>query len=95
MNDKPQHWFDRPENIRLILRTLYITCAGLFSLDFVLHRHVVHSWENLPGFYAIYGFVGCVVLVLIAKLMRTFLMRGEDYYDRRELKDGEGGNVDA
>ncbi|HEX7027470.1 MAG TPA: hypothetical protein VF268_09525 [Gammaproteobacteria bacterium] len=95
MNDQRRHFFDKPENIRLILRTLYIVCTGLFVLDFILHRHVAHSWENLPGFYAIYGFVGCVILVLIDKWMRTFLMRDEDYYDRRELEDGEGGNVDA
>lgn len=93
MSDKPQHFFDKPENIRRVLRTLYIACAGLFVLDFILHRHVAHPWETLPGFYAIYGFVGCVILVLIAKWMRTFLMRPEDYYDRRELKDGEGGDA--
>ena len=33
------------------------------------------------GFYAGYGFVACVLLVLIAKEMRKLLMRREDYYD--------------
>jgi len=41
----------------------------------------VHAWEALPGFYALFGFVACVVLVLIAKEMRKVLMRDEDYYD--------------
>jgi hypothetical protein len=35
----------------------------------------------LSGFYAFYGFVACVLLVLIAKQMRKVLMRKEDYYD--------------
>jgi len=42
----------------------------------------VHPFEALWGFYAIYGFVACVVLVLLAKEMRKILMRDEDYYDR-------------
>jgi hypothetical protein len=37
----------------------------------------------LLGFY-IYGFVACVVLVVIAKEMRKVLMRKEDYYDVKE-----------
>jgi hypothetical protein len=53
----------------------------LLLLDFVLHRHISHSWEHLPGFYAFYGFVACVLLVLVAKEMRTVLKRREDYYD--------------
>jgi hypothetical protein len=89
-----KHMFDDPKNIRRVLYVLYCCCALLFILDFVIHRHLVHPWERLVGFYAVYGFVGCVVLVLIAKWMRTFLMRDEDYYDREELKvtNVDGGN---
>ena len=43
---------------------------------------MVHPFEGLWGFYAIYGFVACVILVLLAKEMRKLLMRDEDYYDR-------------
>ena len=50
-------------------------------MDFVVHRHVSMSLENLPAFYAIYGFIACVLLVLVAKVMRKILMRKEDYYD--------------
>jgi hypothetical protein len=81
---KPQekkHLFDKPENVTRLLRGFYIVCGVLLLLDFILHRHIAHSWENLPGFYAIYGFVACVLLVLIAKEMRKLLMRKEDYYD--------------
>jgi hypothetical protein len=81
-----KHMFDDPKNVRRVLYVLYCCCALLFILDFVIQRHLVHPWERLVGFYAVYGFVGCVVLVLIAKWMRTFLMRDEDYYDREELK---------
>ncbi len=82
MKDDKKHLFDDPKNIKYVLHILYVCCAILFILDFVIHRHVIHSWESLWGFYPIYGFVGCVILVLVATWMRKFLMRTEDYYDK-------------
>ena len=74
-------WFYERRNLRKVLTTLYVVCAGLLALDLVHHRHVLHAWEGLFGFYAAYGFIACVGLVLIAKEMRKLLMRREDYYD--------------
>jgi hypothetical protein len=78
---KKKHIFDKPENVTRFLRGFYFICALLFLLDFILHRHITHSWENAPVFYALFGFIACVALVLLAKLMRKVLMRKEDYYD--------------
>lgn len=77
-----QDFFDKPENIAKILKVFYVICVLLVVADFIVHRHIYHDWENIPAFYAVYGFVGCVVLVLIAKLMRKVLMKEEDYYDK-------------
>lgn len=74
-------FFEKPENISKMLKVFYVICVLLVVADFIVHRHIYHSWENMPAFYAIYGFVGCSILVFVAKWMRTFLMRGEDYYD--------------
>ena len=76
-----KHLFDDPKNVSRLIRSLAVMCATLFALDFVLDRHTSHPLESVPGFYAIYGFIGCVVLVVVAKGMRHFLMRSEDYYD--------------
>ena len=51
-------------------------------------------------FYPVYGFVGCVVLVLVAKWMRSFLMRPEDYYDEDKTdmdvkQNAESGSHDV
>ena len=81
MDNEKKYFFDNPKNVKRLMHGFYGICVILFLLDFVIHRHVMHSWENLWGFYPLYGFVGCVVLVLIATWMRTFLMRSEDYYD--------------
>ncbi len=87
-----EHFFDKPKNVRLVIRSLFAICAFLFLLDVVDAvlgffevgdlRLTEAPWEGWPGFYAAYGFVACVLLVLTAKEMRKVLMRGEDYYDR-------------
>jgi hypothetical protein len=87
------YFFDKPENVKRLLLIFYISCALLFALDFVIHRHIVHDWESLWGFYPIYGFVGCVLLVFIAKGMRIFLMRSEDYYDKHEIADSDRSDI--
>ena len=79
--DEKQHIFDKPRNVNRLLGVFYALCGLLFVLDFIIHRHASRDWEQLPGFYAIYGFVAFVVLVLVAKLLRKLVMRREDYYD--------------
>ena len=97
METEKKYFFDKPENIKRVLYFLYGCCIFLFALDFVIHRHVAHSWENLWGFYPVYGFVGCVVLVLVATWMRTFLMRSENYYsenhESEDKTDAEKNNT--
>lgn len=39
----------------------------------------VHALE-LPASYAIYGFIACVVLVLLGRALRRVVMRDERYY---------------
>jgi len=77
-----RYLFDNPRNVRLVVRGLLWACILLVGLELVVHRHLSHAWEALFGFYALYGFVACVLLVLLAKEMRKMLMRDEDYYER-------------
>ena len=90
--DDREYFFDKPGNVRLVLGIFYTLCVGVVLLDaadFILQllgvgdlRHAERSWEGWPGFYAVYGYVACVSLVLIAKGLRKILIRPEDYYDR-------------
>jgi len=75
------HIFDDPRNVKRAIYALYAVCGLSLIADFFTRRHVDHPWEVLWGFYCVYGFVACVILVLVAKEMRKMLMRGEDYYD--------------
>ncbi|MGH8168656.1 MAG: hypothetical protein ACREQ1_15555 [Woeseiaceae bacterium] len=36
---------------------------------------------DLPASYAIYGFVACVILVMLGRLLRRIVMRAENLYD--------------
>jgi len=39
-------------------------------------------WNRIPGFFAIFGFVGCIVIIFFAKLLgKLFLRKEDDYYD--------------
>jgi len=78
---KKTYIFDNPKNVRRVIYALYATCGISIAAEFLVDRHVDHPLEAIFGFYAIYGFVACVLLVLIAKELRKVLMRGEDYYD--------------
>ncbi len=77
-----QGFFYRPEVIQWILRIFYTLCVLLVVVDFFIHRHIETAIEKVPAFYAIYGFIACVVLVLIANQMRKVLMRDENYYQQ-------------
>ena len=76
-----KYWLDEPGNVKRIIWALFAVCAALFLADAFYHKHSHFEVENFFGFYAIFGFVVCVALVLAAKGMRLFLMRSEDYYD--------------
>ena len=76
-----KYWLDEPGNVKKIIWALFAVCAALFLADAFYHKHSHFEVENFFGFYAIFGFVVCVALVLAAKGMRLFLMRSEDYYD--------------
>jgi len=74
--------FDKPQNVKRLLQIFFTSVVLLLGIDLVYHRHTVFPWEGWFGFYAVFGFVACVVLVIVAKyVLRPVVMRDEDYYD--------------
>jgi Na+-translocating ferredoxin:NAD+ oxidoreductase RnfE subunit len=84
VNKDEEYWLDRPRNVYIIIFLLIASCIILFFADAFYHKHPHFEIENLFGFFGIYGFFVCVALVIIAKSLRTILMRPEDYYDTPE-----------
>lgn len=81
---EPEGWMDRPDVLRRLFAVFYVICGLLVVAEFVLGRATEHPhpWEDLPAFYALYGFASFWLLVLVASEMRKLLIRPEDYYER-------------
>lgn len=79
--DEKKGWFDRPGNLKRFLKVFYASLVLLVIADFFVEKHPYFAFEGAPSFFAAYGFISCVLLVLVAKVLRLFLMKGEDYYD--------------
>ena len=89
---EPPRWLDDFDNVRKVYRGLWAVCllllvGGEGLLRWAHHRaqqagetHHGFAFESWPGFYALFGFIACVALVLAAKELRKLLMRSEDYY---------------
>ena len=73
--------FDHPKNVKRLLTIFYISLVVLLVVDFFIHKHADFPWEEAPNFFAVYGYVSCVLLIFIAKLMRIFIKRDEKYYE--------------
>jgi hypothetical protein len=77
-----KYLFDNPGNVKLLFISFYLSLLILLVIDFFIYKHPHFPWEKWPGFYATYGFVACVVLVVAAKyILRPLVKRKEDYYD--------------
>lgn len=65
------------------VRWLAALMAGLVAIEalFARHHRPVFPWHHLPGYAALIGLLGCVIVVLIAKALgKWFLQRpaGDD-----------------
>ena len=69
---KRWHWF--------LIAALVI--ASLVVERFVHHHHD-YWFYSVPGYFVMYGFVGCVAIIFLSKWYGKYgVQRGEDYYDR-------------
>lgn len=81
--DNKKGLFDNPKNLRILLAILFVLSFISFAAELFIHKYTYFDWEKWPMFYGSYGFISCVVLVLVAKyIVRPLLMRGEDFYDK-------------
>lgn len=82
MSAQDRRWLDEPRNVTKVVYGLATLCALAFLADLFYSKKPHFEVEEWFGFYAIYGFVGSVALVLAAKAMRPLLKRDEDFYER-------------
>jgi len=71
---------------KTVVRFYLIGLAVLVILDAIpaiVDKEHAHTWvERLPGFWAVFGLVGCILLILLSKAFGHLgIMQREDYYD--------------
>jgi len=61
----------------------YLSLLLAVGSDFLISHEGGHFfWENLFGFGAIYGFISCVLIIVVSKALGHMgLMQRENYYD--------------
>jgi len=104
---EPIGWMDRPEAVKRFFTVFYVICGVLLAAEVLLlgaeNAHP-HPLEERMRFvvYPVYGFISFWFLVLVARPMRSLLIRSEDYYEgggayREEDASGHGehGGGDA
>ena len=66
----------------IFLIALVLSILADLALSLVTGGYQYPWWNSIWGFFAVLGFVGCVLLVVVSKwLGRRWLWRKEDYYD--------------
>lgn len=83
----PLFWVTR-RGARIALVALHVAALIAVAVELLFpfpeDAHAVERVHALdfPASYAIYGFVACVILVLLGIVLRRLVMRDEDYYGK-------------
>lgn len=70
--------------LRLVVRICFGILALLISADALLvnKEHAHTGAERIPGFWSVFGFVACVLIVILSKWYgHAGIMTREEYYD--------------
>jgi drug/metabolite transporter (DMT)-like permease len=73
------------DRLKTVIRLCYAVLALLVIIDAtpLVDKHHAHTaMEHLPGFWSVFGFVACVVIIIVSKWYGHLgIMTREDYYD--------------
>ena len=86
MTTPRSHWLDEPKNIKLLWRGFLVVLALTVVAEFFVDLHPHFEIEGLFGFNAAYGFIVCILMIVVAKGMGIFLKRADTCYEK------EGGD---
>ena len=81
------HWLARPTTIRLLWRVFAAVLAMTVLAQVVISVKGYFGVDGWFAFGAVFGFVSCLAMVLVAKALGFVLKRDEDYYDTGDDSD--------
>ena len=73
------------ERIKIVIGVCYGLLALIAVFASMVDKHHAHTWaeKHIPGFWALFGFVACVLIIIVSKWYGHLgIMTREDYYDR-------------
>ena len=64
-------------------RIAYAVLILIILIDFFIPRYEIHFFgDRIPGFWSLFGFVACILIILISKWIgRLGIMQDENYYN--------------
>ena len=79
---KPEQdaWLVRPSSIRLLWRFFWLVLGLTVAAQFLVPIKGSFGVDGWFAFGAIYGFLCCLVMVLVAKALGYLVKRDEQYY---------------
>lgn len=80
-DSETRHWLTRPETIRRLWWMFAAVLALTVIAQLAVHIHAHFGADGWFGFYALFGFISCVAMVVFARLLGRLLKRPEDYYE--------------
>jgi len=80
-NDEQLHWLVRPATIRKLWFGFSAVLALVVLAQAVIYVKGYFGVDGWFGFGAVYGFVSCLLMVLVAKLLGVVLKRPQAYYE--------------
>ncbi|MGK0375576.1 MAG: putative membrane protein YhdT [Arenicella sp.] len=82
MSDSPnESWLVRASTIRLLWRVSIVVLALTVLAQLVVKMKGYFGIDEWFAFAAIFGFLACLAMVLVAKFLAIFLKRDENYYN--------------
>ena len=85
MKFNPFLFFEKSGRLRAVLLAFIILCVCLFAIDFFVKRYVYFEIEGVYNFYSIYGFLMFSIIIFGSRLLRFFLGRSENFYDKKAV----------
>ena len=78
---KDLHWLVRPRTIKLLWWIFSTILLLTLLAQFFVAIHAYFTVDGWPVFYALFGFLSCVGMVVFAKLLGFILKRPDTFYD--------------
>lgn len=78
------HWLARPATIRKLWWGFGIVLTALVALQIVVKVKGYFGVDSWFGFGAAFGFLSCLLMVLVAKGLGFVLKRPESYYQEEQ-----------